>query len=212
MSIPVSIDPMGTLGASPLPPGYRLVTALVSDGNQYIDTGYVMKTSSRWEYDWQALSSAWGGNGAFHWQVSYTTVDCGYGTGRTTFTTGKNAIAVDTGVDARERSLVFLDLPAQQVGASWAGRPPFVQDADLYAGRIPITLLARNKADASVPGERVKAKIFRCRFFEDGELVMDLVPVLDANGEACMYDLAGAGDAESRTYRNLGTGTFSYER
>lgn len=39
MSIPVSIDPMGTLGASPLPTGYTRLQYIEATGGQYIDTG-----------------------------------------------------------------------------------------------------------------------------------------------------------------------------
>lgn len=51
---------------------------------------------------------------------------------------------------------------------------------------------------------RVSAKIYSCKIYDSGTLVRDYIPVVDHNGEACLYD-----QLNHVYYRNAGTGRFS---
>ncbi len=58
MSIPVSIDPLGTLGANPFPPGYHAVESVYFEGNTWFDTGVVVDTTNSFrcvvEFEYQS--------------------------------------------------------------------------------------------------------------------------------------------------------------
>lgn len=51
-----------------------------------------------------------------------------------------------------------------------------------------------------------KINIYDCKIYDNDILIRDMIPVLDKNGVACMYD-----KANKKFYYNSGTGTFLYE-
>lgn len=54
-------------------------------------------------------------------------------------------------------------------------------------------------------GNKASMRIYYCKFWQDGELIRDLIPVIDKNNVACMYDLVN-----EQYYYNGGTGNFTY--
>lgn len=51
-----------------------------------------------------------------------------------------------------------------------------------------------------------KINIYDCKIYDNDILIRDMIPVLDKNGVACMYD-----KVNKKFYYNSGTGTFLYE-
>ena len=49
------------------------------------------------------------------------------------------------------------------------------------------------------------AYIYDCKIYDNDVLIRDMIPVLDKNGTACMYD-----KVNSKFYYNSGTGDFLY--
>ena len=58
MGIPYRFDPLGTLGASPFPPGYHAVESVYFDKNTWFDTGVVVDTTNSFrcvvEFEYQS--------------------------------------------------------------------------------------------------------------------------------------------------------------
>lgn len=52
----------------------------------------------------------------------------------------------------------------------------------------------------------MKAKIYNCKIYDNDVLVRDMIPVLDKNDVACMYD-----KVNKKFYYNQGTGVFLYQ-
>ena len=57
--------------------------------------------------------------------------------------------------------------------------------------------------DSYVEKSRAWCRIYRCSIFDDGTLVRDLVPVIDSDGKACLYDITN-----HKFYHNGGTTPF----
>lgn len=202
MSIPVTIDPLGTLGAGePLPPGYTRVKCLVSNGHQMIDTGIVPTFDMRWELDYMYLGLAMGSSARHGCSQSSTSV----GVARFELSPrnstqdvfgGQNKPDVnDSTVSSLQRETSVIDNVAGEfrVGGQTISSAP--------AGVLPSTsigLFGRHSSYAPNINYDLtfSCKVYRSRIFKSGALVQDLVPCLDDNGTACMSDLVGG-----ETYR-----------
>ena len=67
----------------------------------------------------------------------------------------------------------------------------------------PLYLMARN--DMGTVSCYARVRIYAFKIFQNGQLVLDLVPIVTADGVAAMYD-----NVNYQIYTNAGTGTFSY--
>lgn len=65
-------------------------------------------------------------------------------------------------------------------------------------------LLSYNNAGSAMAAYPVSGKLYSCKIYDNAVLVRDLIPVLDANSVACLYD-----QLNSVYYYNAGTGTFT---
>ena len=74
---------------------------------------------------------------------------------------------------------------------------------DYVGSQLTIYLFARHTPTGTT--NMIKSQIYYCRFYENGELVCDMRPCLDADGVPCMYDLI-----RQQTLYNKGTGSFTW--
>lgn len=64
-------------------------------------------------------------------------------------------------------------------------------------------LFARGASNSAEGGNRTKGKLYYVKLWNKGKLVRDLIPVIDEEGIACMYDKVSEG-----YFYNQGTGEF----
>lgn len=179
----------------------KSTACLESSGTQYIDLGVKPNQNTKVEVDFEALSGsssdptvfgAWDTqiSNAFMFIVSKTLGSClsFYGsnykehtldmTGRHTAVVDKNATSVD-------------------------GNTVITLASATFSGGYPMYLFAYNdKGNAgNIPSS---IKIYSCKVYDNGSLVRDVVPYVDGDGVACVYDKVSA----SCLY-NAGTGVFA---
>lgn len=214
MSIPTPFNPLGTLGELPLPPGYRRLKCIVFtnegiESGQYLNTGLKVDAQTKWELDVAYLENSnssynghVGGNSLFrcHMQYSNSKQEAQIGIG-VTYGDGES-LKVPVAIGQRITQIIDCPNCVCKIGDTEKAFEPIgaAVSAHINIGR-------RNSSGYYYAHE----KVYRSRIWKGGALVQDLVPALDADGQPCFYDLAGTGDAEARTYRNLGIGTLGYE-
>lgn len=184
-----------------LPEGYAAVDYLQSSGTQYIDTGYKYGIGSDIEVKFGTSANgallgardsddnkykfavALSGNSL--WIIRNVSAVFDF-SGMTKPLILKNTgdlfkLTDNTGIEKRE----------------WA-------DTTGYIGsQLSLYLFARH--DSTGATNMNKSLIYYCRFYENGELVCDMRPCLDADGVPCMYDLI-----RQRTLYNQGKGSFTW--
>ena len=184
-----------------LPEGYTAVNYLQSSGTQYIDTGYKYGIGSDIEVKFGSSANgvllgardsddnkykfavALSGNSLWIIRNVSAVFDI---SGMTKPLILKNTgdlfkLTDNTGIEKRE----------------WA-------DTTGYIGsQLSLYLFARH--DSTGATNMNKSLIYYCRFYENGELVCDMRPCLDADGVPCMYDLI-----RQRTLYNQGKGSFTW--
>ena len=184
-----------------LPEGYTAVDYLQSSGTQYIDTGYKYGIGSDIEVKFGSSANgvllgardsddnkykfavALSGNSLWVIRNVSAVFDI---SGMTKPLILKNTgdlfkLTDNTGIEKRE----------------WA-------DTTGYIGsQLSLYLFARH--DSTGATNMNKSLIYYCRFYENGELVCDMRPCLDADGVPCMYDLI-----RQRTLYNQGKGSFTW--
>ena len=82
-------------------------------------------------------------------------------------------------------------------------RTTAIEDAGYVGPERTIYLFARHNTTGAT--NMSKSQIYYCRFYENGELICDMRPCLDADGVPCMYDLI-----RQQTLYNQGTGSFTW--
>ena len=74
----------------------------------------------------------------------------------------------------------------------------------------PFTIFARSRYDVGEDENDIfgayKMRVYSCKIYDGDTLVRDFIPVLNADGEACLYD-----KVEPKFYYNQGTGEFDFE-
>ena len=184
-----------------LPEGYTAVDYIQTSGEQWIDTGYKYGVSSDIEVKFDVSTGgtllgardsddnkykfavALSGNSLWIIRNVSAVFDI---SGMTKPLILKNTgdlfkLTDNTGIEKRE----------------WA-------DTTGYIGsQLSLYLFARH--DSTGATNMNKSLIYYCRFYENGELVCDMRPCLDADGVPCMYDLI-----RQRTLYNQGKGSFTW--
>lgn len=196
MSIPVSIDPLGTLGASPLPPGFKRAQYLRSDGQQGINTLLKADTLSRVMLDVafeERIGERWNGaqSGGNNYRFSVLTTGNVYVRGAVQLAYSEDVYVGNARVTIELTPTSFrVDdtvLPIEP------GQGPH---DDFY-------LFARNLS--WTPGCN-KQRLFAFKAWgEDGALVADMVPaVRESDGKPCMVDVL-----TGTPYYNVYSGEFT---
>lgn len=182
-----------------LPQGYTQVEYIKSSGIQYIDTGFKPNQDTRIVTDTVftmegAPKRLYGArersmSKAFCFTASsggYYLVE--YGTAQKSFSSSANSSTKFT-ID-HNKNTVTLN-----------GEHTVTCATETFTAPCNLFLFGMNE-NGSVTG--YAATIYACRIYDNGTLIRDYVPCINANGVAGLYDMANG-----LFYRNSGTGSFT---
>ena len=184
-----------------LPSNYTQVEYIESRYDHYIDTGFKPNQNTRVVMDvWSdsgdntayfgTRSSSSSSDMFMLYEVSLTSLRSDFGSGQNTFT-------VDSShsrgiVDMSKTTTSFKTYSVSNSSST------FTSSYNLY-------LLAVNTAGtASLSG---KVKLYSCQIYDNGTLVRDYIPCINASGTTGVYDLVGG-----KFYSNAGSGEFTVGR
>lgn len=185
-----------------LPAGYQEVEYLESTGTQHINTEVKTKQSLKIEciFSGNQVSTllfgarktasldglAWGFN------------NTGYAFSGFGGSTQQNNTTVNT-VDGKKHTVVLSNevYTIDDVNQSLPNRGTFSDFYDIY-------LFTWNNANV-VDTRKFKGKVYNFKIYDNNVLIRDMIPVLDKNNIACMYDTVS-----KQTFYNQGTGEFRY--
>ena len=221
------------LGAwADLPAGYAQIDYIQSSGTQWIDTGYLPKTNTCLQADWQfigTISRTGGGpspigcsenssTNSFSMNISttsgqdnkfYTWFDKGSGK-------GGNSISLDVTTTIRTSRNTFT-LDAKNGLANYGGVSKDVQKKTTTHSVNTFVLFGSKGDDGTVtPFKYCGLRLFGFKIYEGETLVRDFVPCAKRVGTtsfvAGLYDMAHPEAGEASFYANQGTGNFLFVR
>ena len=188
-------------GSVGLPDGFTAVEYIQSSGSQYIDTGYIYGASSDIEIKFgiSANGTLLGAQDSDNKKYKFVIVISGnLWIARNSSGTGINVYGMQNPITLRNTGELFK--ATDNVGIE---RSLTLDDAGYVGSEQTIYLFARNTPTGAIGIS--KSLIYYCRFYENGELVCDMCPCLDADGVPCMFDLI-----RQQTLYNQGTGSFTW--
>lgn len=169
-------------GGVSLPAGYTKIEYLESDGNNYIDTGFKPNQDTRVVMDVHLLSTTTGDGYPMAFGV-YTDnsnqLASFWHTGKWQVWFGNYASTTSSPNIER----VKIDLSKDQYIVGDVSLP--VSSASFTSNRT-LYLLAMNQGDAYYVSQ---ARLYSCQIYDNGALVRDFIPAMNASGEAGLYDL-----------------------
>ena len=185
-----------------LPSGYTLLAYIQSSGTQYVDTLFAPNQDTRVVADVQMMSevSSGGANEIFGARTSASSKAYAvqWNTTGDMFQHFYNAgyDNLDFG-NFSERQIVETNKNVLLINGVTHERPyaEFQCDYTLY-------LCAVNQENAAKFFSAMR--VYSCQIYDNGTLVRDFVPCINASGEVGLYDLVG-----KKFYGNAGTGTFT---
>lgn len=187
-----------------LPEGYTAVDYLQSSGTQWIDTGYRYGAGSDVEIKFDSpgtdngtdLGAQDSNDAKYKFAIVLAGILLWLGRG-----SGGNNIHVD----GMKKPITLRNIGKLFKVTDDAGeeRTQAIEDAGYVGPERTIYLFARHTPTGAT--NMSKSQIYYCRFYENGELICDMRPCLDADGVPCMYDLI-----RRRTLYNQGTGSFTW--
>ena len=169
-------------GGVSLPTGYTKIEYLESDGNHYIDTGFKPNQDTRVVMDVHLLS---------------TTTGDGYPMAFGVYTNNTNRFASfwnnskwqvwlgdsSSSISSSNIERCVIDL---QNGQYTVGSQSTSVSSSSFSSNLTLYLLAMNQGDVYYVSA---ARIYSCRIYDNGVLVRDFIPAMNASGEAGLYDL-----------------------
>lgn len=172
--------------------------SILSDGNQYIDTGFCPDQNTRLVLDVQVTStglaalfgarSGYKSNAfALFTSQSYLQDDFGTASGNVTLS------GVGRHVFEKKQNLLSVD-----------GVVVRTAESNNFTCPYPVALLSINNGGVMMTAYPVTAAIYSAQIYDGETLVRDLVPALDDSGIPGLYDKCSGG-----FYRNAGTGAFT---
>ena len=191
-----------TAPSSRLPSGYTELAYIQSSGTQYINTGFKQNQNSRVVMHVKPVSitaNAWafeGRNaadknkkGVFFYYSSGSLWNADYynSSGRKSFS-GISSTA-DLNIDYDKNTCTINGVSVNFT-------------AKTFKSDFNITLLACNTG-GTVAGH-LSAKLYSCQIYDNGTLVRDFKPCINASGEVGLFDMVN-----QQFYGNAGTGVFT---
>ena len=194
------------IAPSGLPAGFTALDYIESTGSQYIDTGFKHNQDTRVVMDAQLTSvssNAWlfeGRNGTgsasslasksvffYYSSTSLWTTDYGGSGDRLNF----------SGIGSTDRLSIDYDKNICTINGQTV-----THTATTFQSNYNLFLLADNRAgSASGPAS---AKLYSCQIYDNGTLIRDFAPCINASGEIGLYD-----KVNGAFYGNAGSGEFT---
>lgn len=182
----------------PLPAGYRRLAYVQSSGTQYIDTGFKPNNNTRVVMDGQLISTPSGNTALF---------------GARTATTSKNYALLFIPSNFRSD---YNNVYSQ----TWAVAASVKRTYDKNKETTTIDGVAKSYTNAAFQTDYNMAlfainaagtvqwfasmKLYSCQVYDNGTLIRDFQPCINASGAVGLYDLVG-----KQFYGNAGTGVFT---
>ena len=188
---------------------YIPIEYLESTGTQYIDTGFAWDNTIEFEiklfiqeqnnnqnHSYYGCWTTWDNSGKVFPGLStyinyrvFTNFDAGV----------SNTSGIDIGIRNYQTGIISLrnNTMAWDLGSSVA----FNRGSYFIVNKPPY-LFASNNGVRGVD-EQTATKLYFAKFWLQGDLIRDFIPVLDKYGTPCMFDLV-----EHKFYYNAGTGNF----
>lgn len=171
-----------------------------STGDQYIDTGIIPTSKTKWVYDYQFMSASSIENNA-------PQNGCGITDDTKRFVvTHYNNLLISIGVNGTGSATGDLNRHTFILDA--LNKKGYVDDIEIscpytsFSGAETICFFTR-KTDGNVSAYRHAGRLYSSKIYENNVLVRDFVPTL-LNGEACLYD-----KVTGYYFINQGTGSFN---
>lgn len=167
----------------PLPTGYTKLAYIQSSGTQYIDTGIVVNKLDSVRIVLDTLLTS---NDSYAGCNGYMQFQANVGSGvRSTIDVSYRNITETITVNGEQKS-----------SQSW----------ESYSGsNVKLGIFKMGDANNSwFSGAAQIGKLYSCQVYDDGTLIRDFQPCIDASGNVGLYDLVG-----KQFYGNAGTGAFT---
>ncbi len=169
-------------GGVSLPAGYTKLEYLESDGTQYIDTGFIPNQDTRVVIDFESLTTA--DSAIFGARTAYKKNDYTFwiSTGQwlTNYYTGSTYIA---NPPVGGRMLVDKNKNVTTINGVVT-----TNTYGVFQAPVAMTICTKNE-NGTLDDRYAKLKIYSCRIYDNGVLVRDYIPAMNASGEAGLYDL-----------------------
>ena len=186
---------------SGLPSSYTAVDYLQSSGAQWIDTGYKYGIGSDIEVKLgtSANGALLGAQDSDDTKYKFAVVISG-----DTFWVARN-VSCAFNISCMTKPLILKNTATllKLTDSTGIEKTETANDTGYIGSQLSLYLFARHVPNGTV--DKSKSQIYYCRFYENGELICDMRPCLDADGVPCMYDLV-----RRRTLYNQGTGSFTW--
>ena len=184
-----------------LPSGYTAVDYLQSSGAQWIDTGYKCGIDSDIEvkFGTYANGTLLGAQDSDNNNYKFVIVILG---GNLWVGRGES-VALYMGDMIKPLILKNMSSLFKLIDSTGKEKSEASNNPNYVGSQLSIYLFARHTPTGTT--NMIKSQIYYCRFYENGELVCDMRPCLDADGVPCMYDLI-----RQQTLYNKGTGSFTW--
>lgn len=173
---------LAAAGGSKLPAGYAKLEYLESDGTQYIDTGFKPNQDTRVVMDFESLTTD--DSAIFGARTAYKKNDYTFWISKnqwlTNYYTESTYIA---NPPVSGRMLVDKNKNVTTING--------VVTTNTYGTfQAPVTMTICTKNENGTLDDRyAKLKIYSCKIYDNGTLIRDFIPAMNASGEAGLYDL-----------------------
>lgn len=180
-----------------LPSGYTQLSHIQSSGTQWIDTGFkpnqdtrvvasftMMQTDSKWYKLWGSGNGSYTNDFAL-WASGTTKLQLCYGNQTPTISCDGGHVYADANKNVWNTDGVTTTLTSQTLTCNY-----------------PMYIFSVNKdTNSSYLNAKIRLETFKV--YDNGTLVRDFIPCLNASNVAGLYDLVGG-----KFYTNAGTGVF----
>lgn len=193
-----------TVPGSRLPDGYTELVYIQNSGTQLIDTEYVpsgettVEITFRCEKIDETLSGyypVYGSANAYN-QNAFEL----WGVGKGFCTYGTQDYKSDFGLTA---GVKYTSIQSKNVLTINGNTFTFMKQT--FNTPYNLLLFATHRDyGIIISADDAKLKIYSCKIYDNGNLVRDYIPCINASGEVGLYDLVG-----KQFYGNAGTGTFT---
>ena len=186
-----------------LPAGYIACEYLESTGTQYIDTGFTPTNTTKVDVD-VALLGFSGTSSVSRWCCVLNSGSPRYGLFFGYDQSQSFAATIQLGWGSVYKNILYTFSEQTRFNAVVENASVYV-NGDLIDSATANTFTAGSTLQIFRSKSGESARVYKCKIYDNGTLVRDLIPCLDTNGAPCMYDVI-----TKQTYYNAGTGTFYF--